>query len=133
MKIKQRRFSMNKEVKRKLRRFGYLEVEYVIANDGSYLFIKRNKKFLSPDGFIERLKTETDYDLYSPEYKRSLVYRKLFGGGLLSFADPLLKDNSEKLLSTFPKVADDKVIKEWYGNLISSLNKILKKETYNSA
>lgn len=124
---------MNKEVKRQLRWFGYLEIEYVIDNDGNYIFIKRNKKFLSPESFIERLRTETDYDLYSSEYKRALVNRKLFGGGLLSFADPLLKDNSEKLLSSLPELVDDKIIKQWYGDLIISLNKILKKETYNSA
>lgn len=118
-------FIMNKEVKKILRSFGYLDIESVITDIDQYRINRKSHKMLTPEIFIERLKTETDYTTHNYEYRRAVIFYKLFAGGLLSYADPVMEVHTKRAIQSFPVVVDDSTVSEWYLMLTNSLKAVL--------
>ncbi|WP_426750920.1 hypothetical protein [Enterobacter cloacae complex sp. 418I7] len=116
---------MNKEVRQEIRRFGYVDIESFMSGIDNYQIIRKTHKILEPGNFLDKLKTETDYSLVSSDYRRAIVYRKLFGGGLLSYAEPLMTIHTSKALESFPAEIDDSTLTEWYVMLTDSLRTVL--------
>ena len=91
-----------------------------------YHIIKKSQKMLTHEAFLDCLKSETNYSLYTDnDSRRAVIFRKLFAGGLLSYADPLMEVHTRKAIQCFPAVVDDSTVCEWYLMLTDSLKAIL--------